>query len=652
MISNSLIDSLNADPILFILDNDAPTIISIIKYANDQYHNNQSIISDEIFDMLIDLIKDIDPTNKILKQIGATIHQSQRKVKLPFTMFSMDKIKPTDINIINRWKVKNVGPYICSDKLDGVSGLLFNKNKKLSLFTRGDGYEGSDITHLIKYIPSIANINVDILPDNIAIRGELIISKKKFMKYSTKFANGRNMVSGIVNSKKLNKDIIFDIDFVSYELINPWIQNQNEQFIMLNNFGLNVVYHKLNIDIDFDNLSMILVERKLDSNYEVDGIIISNNLLPNRTTDSNPDYAFAFKDMSLADSADVEVIEVEWNISKDGYIKPKLKIQPTKLSGVVISNVTAYNAKFVVDNILGPGAIIRLIRSGDVIPKIISTIKVASDNKPQLPNLSYIWTDSMVDIIINDENTIEQKIKELTFFVKKLNIENIDEAIISKLIDADIDTIEKIMSIDKSDLSNISGFKEKMIEKIYMNIHTRMKNLTILDIMIASNTFGHGLGERKLTKIMETYPDIIKLYSDNDNDTIIDLIKEIDGFDTKTAEYFVKGLDKFIDLFNKLKPDMRKQLRQSILLFEEELDNKQLINNKFTNKIFVFSGFRNKEWESIIESNNGKVGTSISSKTSILITNEVDNTSSKVIKAKSLNIQILTKEQFETQFIL
>jgi len=645
---NSLITNLNEDPILFILENNAPTIINILEYANEQYHNNQSIISDDIYDMLIDLIKDLDPTNKILKKIGAKIN-TKNKVKLPYTMFSMDKIKSTDQNIINKWKTKFDGPYVCSDKLDGVSGLLIKSNDKLCLYTRGDGYEGSDISHLIRYIKSINKLDIDNLPNNIAIRGELIISKNNFKKYSNQMANARNMVSGIINSKKLNLKTIADVDFVAYELINPWIPSLDEQFIKLNSYGLKVVDYKLDINIELENLSLILIDRKTLSEYEIDGIIISNNKLPNRTIDSNPTYAFAYKDTTIAESAEAEVIEVEWNISKDGYIKPKLRIVPTKLSGVVISNITAYNAKYIIDNKIGVGAIIRLIRSGDVIPKIISIIK-PSTVKNLLPDIKYKWTVSGVDIVIDDDYTIDQKIKELTFFIKKLNILSIDEAIIGKLINANIDTIEKIISITITDLTNISGFKEKMINKIYTNINTRMKNLTMLDLMIASNTFGHGLGEKKLTKIIHIYPDIIKLYVENEEQTIINMITEIDGFDVKTAEYFTTGLDKFIELFNKLTPNMRKQLRQSIIIYIAELTNTQT-DDRFYNKIFVFSGFRNKEWEKIIESNGGKVNSTISTKTNILITTDIDNTSSKIIKAKSLNILILTKDHFENQFI-
>ena len=637
----SFIDSINNDPISFMLDNDADKIISMIKYANEQYYNNQPVISDEIFDMLIDLIKDIDPSNPILKNIGAKI-TTKKKIKLPYTMFSMDKIKPTDINILEKWRNKYTGPYICSDKLDGVSAMLIKSNNKLCLYTRGDGYEGSDISHMIKYL-NLDNIKLE---NQTAIRGELIMSKDNFKKYPT-MANARNMVSGVVNSKKINPSIIADIDFVVYELVNPWVSIQYEQFNILNSYGFKVVNHILNIDINPTNLTQIFLDRKHESLYDIDGIIISNNILDNRTIDCNPTYAFAFKDTSLLDSANVEVIEVEWNISKDGYIKPKLKLVPTNLSGVTISNASAYNAKYIVDNVLGPGAIIKLIRSGDVIPKIVSIIKPADTNRPQLPEIKYRWTESNVDIIVVDDDTIDQKIKCLTFFIKKLNIENIDEAIIKKLINADIDTIEKIITIEKDQLQSIEGFKDKMINKIYLNISNRITKLTMIDLMISSNTFGHGIGEKKLKKIITIYPDIIKLYTDNDNQMIIDKIVFIEGFDIKTAEYFVNGLDKFIILFNKLSPNIRKQLRQSQLI-EKIIDT----NSDFNNKIFVFSGFRNKEWEQIIESKGGKINTSISSNTNILITSELDNSSSKVLKAKSLNIKIMTKDEFFNQYLI
>jgi DNA ligase (NAD+) len=645
---NKLIKELNNDPIQFVTDKDIKILEKVIEYSADKYYNDQPVISDEIYDFLIDILKDLEPENIILKKVGAKIIKTKDKdkVKLPHYMGSMDKIKPTDESHLEKWIKQYKKPYVYSDKLDGISALFVNKDNKLCLYTRGDGYEGLDISSYIEYIPTLKNVKI---PNDYAVRGELIMSKKNFKKYEDKMANARNMVSGVILSKKIDSHIVSDIDFIAYELVEPWIISQSEQFKILKDLGFNTVFNESNIDIDFGNLSYILSNRKNMSDYEIDGIIVSSDILPSkRSSGSNPEYAFAFKDASLSYTANVEVLNVEWSVSKDNYIKPKLNIVPTKLSGVVISNVTAFNAKFVKDNILGPGAVIELIRSGDVIPHIQKVIKPSKTGKAQFPDMEYRWTDTGVDIIATSTN-IEQQIRELTFFYKKLDIKNVDESTVKKMIENDINSIKKILEISKGDLSKLQGFGEKMIEKIYKNIRDRIDNLTMLDLMIASNIFGHGIGDKKLKKIIESYPDIIKLYSENDHDEIVNKIKQLSGFELKTAEAFTIGLDRFIDMFNTLQPDMKKQLRLSMIVepkSEDESDNKTI----FLGKTVVFSGFRNKEWEKLIEDNGGKINSSVSSKTSMLVTTKNDlemRTNAKVIKALELKIPIMTIEDFK-----
>lgn len=632
-ITKKLIATLIQDVHKFIEENSLETIISIVKYAAKKYYNGEGIISDTIYDLLFDIIKKRDPTNDVLKQVGAPVHVKDKE-QLPYFMGSMDKIKPDIKNFtwINTYK----GPYVYSDKLDGISGLLVNKDGKLQLYKRGDGYEGTNISKLIPYIGSIKNI-----PDDYAVRGELIISKTNFELFKDKYKNGRNMVGGLTGSKSLDISIIKYIDFVSYELINPWIPNQIEQFNELKKLGFNIVHFNKLPNLTFEKLSQILKKRKVDSDYEVDGIIVSNENLPQeRPIGENPQYAFAYKDEELMESAIIEVLNVEWNISKDGYIKPTLSLVPTNLAGVTISNVTAFNAKFVVDNKLGPGAIIRLIRSGDVIPDIQEVIIPAQT--PQLPiDIDYKWSSSGVDIITKHKTT-EQKIKELIFFFKTLNIKNIDESTVKKMYEVGIDTIQKIMIVTKEDLSKIKGFQEKSVSRIYNAIKERLASLNILDLMIASNVFGHGIGEKKLGIIMEVYPNIIQLFKTNTHNSIIEKIIEIKGFDTKTATLFAHGFGKFIQLYKSLNKDMRAQLKQSIKLFEKHNNN----SPKFDNKIFVFSGFRNSDWEKLIIENGGKVTNSVSKNTNYLITKNNANTS-KVSTAKSLGIIIMTKDEFE-----
>jgi NAD-dependent DNA ligase len=561
----------------------------------------------------------------------------------------------------------NQSTFVYSDKLDGVSGLIVFTGGKFNLYTRGDGFEGTDITPLVKFIPSISPSKIKMV-EGMSVRGELIISKAKFAKYADKMANARNMVSGIVNSKSVDPEITADVDFVAYEVINPWISVQEEQWKILKTAGFNTVYHGIaeldtgSIEESFAHLSDILMERKKQSVYEIDGIIVSTNQLESkRTPKTNPTYAFAFKDTSQMTKVKVKVISVDWAISKDGYIKPKLSIEPTKLAGVTISNVTAFNAKFVKDNILGPGAVIELIRSGDVIPHIVKVIKPSIEGKPQMPSMSYTWTASGVDIITTEETT-DQKIKELTFFLKKLNIADIDESSVKKMINAGIDSIPLLITIGEDDLKGLEGFAQKKIKKTVTNIQNRMLTLTMFDLMVSSNCFGHGIGERKLKKITESYPDVVKLYSENEEEEIVEMVKQIDGFDVKTAEYFAEGLDTFIELFNELTPQMRKQLRISIVTQIEQQEQvaeaiAESINtgtNKFAGKTFVFSGFRDANLEKTIEKNGGKISSSVSKNTYIVVAKQSDileGSNAKIVKAQSLGIRVLSKEQFAQEFI-
>ena len=647
------------DPYEFIENASIKDLIEIAKQADDAYYNNDDpIMEDDEYDLLIDRIKQLDKTNLYLvKPAHQQIQKvtSKNKVILPYTMGSMNKVKPENIDFINNFKnkynllqdSKNLYPWVISDKLDGVSALLVidNINKIYNLYTRGNGIIGTDITNLL----DIINIKINkTIKTKIVIRGELIMSKQKFKKYADTMANARNMVSGIVNAKTIDTSRAKDIDFVAYEVINPWL-SYTDQFSLLSKNKISTVHHTQTKDISVSNLSKLLKERKAESEYECDGIIIAYNTPTERVPIGNPDYAFAFKNIAELETAIVTVKEVQWNVSKDGYLKPILILEPIKLSGVMIKRVTAFNAKYIVDNSIGAGSKIKLVRSGDVIPHILEVVK-----KSKIPDMpedanSYEWNESNVDIIVKN-NSIEQKIKELSFFCSKLDIKNIGEGVIAKMIEAEIDTIPKILSVTKADLSEVENFKDKMVDKVYDAIHNKAKEMTLIEFMAASNAFGHGMGERKIKKILEAHPDIIYLYIEKDKNILIEMIKQIDGFDTITATQFITKMSIFLDILHKIPLEI-----QNRLLFEVSGSEKLKKNVKQITAKIVFSGFRNKEWEKIIEEKGGEITTSISKNTTILVTTKEDiekNTNAKLLKAIDLGIKILSKEQFEKDYIL
>ena len=174
-------------------------------------------------------ILDKYPKNKIALEQHTQIKLEKDKVKLPYEMWSMNKIKP-DINEINKFKKKYKGPYIISAKIDGVSALYSTENGKNKLYTRGNGTHGQNIDHLIEYLnlPKI---------ENITVRGELIIKEKVFIeKYGDNYSNSRNFIAGLVNRKKISnedKKMFKTIDFVAYELIVPENLKPSDQFSKL-----------------------------------------------------------------------------------------------------------------------------------------------------------------------------------------------------------------------------------------------------------------------------------------------------------------------------------------------------------------------------------------------------------------------------------
>ena len=199
--------------------------------------------------------------------------------------------------------------------------------------------------------------------------------------------------------------------------------------------------------------------------------------------------------------------------------------------------------------------------------------------------------------------------------------------------------IIRILYAKKEDFLEIENFKEKMAEKVYNNIQEAIKNVDLPKIMVASNLFGHGMGIRKLTAIIKEYPDITK--GKISKDKLIKLITEIEGFDTITATMFAEGLPKF------------KEFLKSVPIIKiSKFENTESTNNKFKDITVVFTEFRNKDWEKMIVDGGGKVTTSVTSNTTILLTKDKDVDNNKTDKAEELGVTIMTMNDFSKKYKL
>ena len=607
----------------------------LIRAANEAYYcHSDPIMSDNEYDVLLTYTTAHYPKNKATKEGHTKCLEKveKNKVTLPYEMWSMDKIKP-DTDALDKWKQTYKGPYVISSKLDGVSALYTTENKEPKLYTRGDGLIGQDISHLIPYLhlPTMVGL---------VIRGEIIIKKQVFLsKYSKEFANPRNFVAGIINKKTPDVEKYKDLSFVAYEVIKP-ILKPSEQFVLLNQaLPLEVARHITLQSNDLTNeyLSELLIKWRAEYIYEIDGIICIDDKIHPRAT-GNPAHAFAFK-MVLSDQvAEAKVVDVIWTPSKDGYLKPRVRIEPITLGGVEIEYATGFNARFIVENNIGVGALIRLIRSGDVIPHITEVIQPAS--QPLLPTVSYVWNETQVDIMLEDkESDTTVREKTISGFFTNIDVDGLGPGNIKRMISAGYNTVQKIIAMSEADLLTVEGFKTKLAQKIHTNIKQQIEKATLPELMHASNIFGRGFGVKKLKLILEAYPSI--LTSNETSSEKINNISSVSGMAKKTAEQFVKEIPAFVTFITDAK------LQSKLSFQKEEIINQSTINkdHPLYGKKWVMTGFRDKDLIEKLLAIGSEQGTTVNKKTALVIVKDLEEDNSKIEEARKLGIPIMTPKQ-------
>jgi NAD-dependent DNA ligase len=653
-ISKAFINNIMKDPEGVLKTLSCDDVVQVIQKANHEYYNKgKPLFPDTIFDIIKEYLASISPNHPALQHIGAVIDKSsENKVTLPFHMGSLDKIK-SDEKVLASWISKYKGSYVVSDKLDGNSGLLaFSVANGLNLYTRGDGTVGQDISHLIPFLNTAVNDKLfsgQVTDANpiIAVRGELIISKENFAKISDKGANARNTVAGLLNAKVPDLTVAKMASFVAYEVLSPVMKPSEQMKYIKNVLKLPCVYSTLYNDKDCNvtELSKELMTRRKNSPYEIDGIVVTHNCIHSHV-EGNPDHSFAFKSVLTMEKAEVTVLRVEWNMSKDGLYIPVVVFTPVSLDGVVITRAHGFNGKYIMDNSIGPGATIVIMRSGAVIPYIVETLVKA--HVPQMPESPYVWGKSGVDIrvdqaVISDENRSELQLRNLEYFFDKIDIRGLSGGILAKIYKKGFTTVGKVLQLTVDELLTVEGFKTALAEKIHSAISSKKLNDPYL-IMDASNILGRGIGYKKLKLICQSFPAII---TERYIPTVPELVT-IKGVEVTTAELFVKNLPMFYEWIDRNEITLQSTLEDNNI--ENHASPTAVLRVK--DKTFVFSGVRDKDLEKFITENGGHITTSVSSKSSLMLVKSADSTSSKVSKAKELGIPIMTLDDFKKEVSL
>ena len=592
----------------------------LINWSNSYYNSGIALVSDDEFDRVQRLYE--TKSGKKFEYLGKS---NNNRVRLPCWMGSLAKCKDNHALglFVKRTSAKD---FIITEKIDGVSLLVEVKNKKIRLYTRGDGEVGSDVTHIKDYI------NLPKITDNIIVRGELVLKRKYYDEILESTENPRNIVSGLVNAKSIDEKRLRYLEFIAYAMPGAELSPKAALTTLFVKYGFSTpVQFELNVkDITVEKLSKILADHNPE--YEIDGLVVAENAVRIEQSGEDPKYTIAFK--KNKDPVKTRVIRVEWQTSRYGVLCPKVIIEPVTIDDVKISQATAFNAKFIVDNKIGAGTEILIVRSGDVIPHIVEVVK---STQAQLPDCEYEWKDEYQIKAV--EASEEQLSTQLVYFMKILDAKGIAEGVIRKMLDIGLNSVDKILFVNEKTLLKCDGIQERSAEKILQSLQVAQSNIDVVKFLLGTSLF-QSLGEKKMTTIYRQL-----------KDNIIDCLQGKSEVDEKQwandlesvgiklgSSVFIEGIKKVLELKG-VKRAMELAIKNSIAKVES-VESKVASSGKS----FVFSGYRNKELKDKLEGMGHKVVESVSKTTTAVVVQDVDSTSSKVEKARELGVKVITEK--------
>jgi NAD-dependent DNA ligase len=619
--------------------NDKKALVTTIIDARHHYYNTDAeLISDVDYDHLEARLKVLDPTHPLFSEIGA---KTTNSVELPFKMCGLVQNKYDQLQNFATEEV------VISSKMDGVSGLLiYEQGKFVKAYTRGNGMEAQDITSTVKKM----NIPLTIIPEIKAVRVEFIMAKPDLLEYSATYKhyelmkgvgksnevldkilrkpyikNCRNAIAGIINKKKIEDWKLAFVEIFALETISCVLPiTKSESFKMLKDNGFTIpnytFYNELPSEQDLKALITYNKEKSDIKNFEQDGLVIDINTHESRhrlgITDLEVNFARKFKVND--ESVNAIVFMVEWNVSKNNVWIPTILLEAFDLNGVTIKRTSGFNAAYIEANQIGPGTVVKMVRSGDVIPYITGLVK---STRAMMPGGKWEWDNNHVDAHPT-EITEESLIQKLLFFVQKRGIKHLGESGIRKLYAAGITDFQILLKTDLTVFNEIIGANGI---KAWNQLKASTIGANEANFAAATGLFGTGVGERVLQSVLDAHATL----SVDDSELI-----SVDGIEEVTATKILDGIDSYNHAVEEL------GITFNVADISDDVPLKD--------KNIVFSSFRDEKMKSMIEYLGGSVKSSVSKNTDIVVTKDVTSTTGKVAKARDLNIEIISVEDFNT----
>lgn len=578
--------------------------------ASKAYYNaDKSIMTDAAFNALEKKIRKLDPTWEQLKATGVAVADKKTEGPLTYFMPSLDKMYPEAVpKFYKRKPLAHVTRWIWMDKLDGTSlQLEYNAGRPIKLMTRGDGTLGGDISFFIPWLVKLKRI-----PARIADKGLVVVRMEALMKIKTfeakwsrqakgkhGFDNIRNMVNGLFNKKDMHMAMA-DVDLVVLGIYGVGLEPALGRAEM---WGFNVVRHSIVHTVpSAEAHGKLLVKRRKTSEYEMDGLAIAPATfnMDFKTAD-RPKEMTAFKLNDEENAPQVPVLDIIWQKTRLKRWIGKIKIKPIKMDGVMVTHATAHNAKWMKDRGIGPGAVVKVVRSGGVIPKIVGVVKQAEFKEP--PEAYRV--KGVHFMMLEHDQTSE--VRGIHFFMTTLGIELLAAKTIDKLYAHGLTTPESYIKLAHAS-DKVVAYTLKPAElgpKQSAKIVAELKRVLCVPInlrllMVASGAFEvGGMGKRKLEQL-EAAGIAMASLCNMKGPEILNTVPEVKQFSDKTAKILADGVKVFREWYKPLK---------GLITVNGALPVKKVVKKglPLSGQKVAWTSYRDAKQEQFVTANGGEV---------------------------------------------
>ena len=635
-------------------------VAKLKKWADAYYIDDNPIVTDEEYDRLYHEAKDFEAKHPELidytsptQRVGAPLKDGFVKAKHPSRMWSMDDVfnKQEMLEWIERInKLVLVDRFYIEPKFDGASlNLIYDDGKLIRAITRGNGVEGEDVTNNAKAISSI-KLEIE-YKGYIEIRGEVLMRYADFERLNSErlksqeplFANPRNAAAG--SMRQLDPSIVSRRNL----LFMPWgvgvhsldfeYQSEMMDFVYKLGFREPPVREVCNNAEQIESVYKKLIEMRPTLEVMLDGMVVKVDSLAKQEqlgyTQKSPRWQVAYKFPAI--EKQTKIIDVILQVGRTGVITPVAKLEPVNIEGVIVERATLNNFDFIEELGVEIGDTVTLIRSGDVIPKIIRVLPEFRDGSQKLikrpthcPSCGSELLDEGALIKCQNLSCPARVVNNIIHYASKgcMNIDGLGNKIVELLYEKGlIKSVEDIYHLEQESLLELEGFKEKRVDNLLSAIKDSQKR----DCW----RFVKGLGIEHIGEVAAKK--ICEKFKENFLEASKEELLGIDGIGEEMAESYIE----FMHV-------NREKVERLLKFIELTMPQEASKESPFSGKTVVLTGSMSKprgEIKAILESFGAKVAGSVSKKTDFVIYGL--DAGSKLTKAKELGVATLTEDEMK-----